>query len=292
MIIAVAGGKRGSGKTTIATNLALALLSSSKSDDISHKHIAFADCDVMSPNAAGLLNPRITHTSPVETMIPVIDADKCTLCGRCVDVCVYHALAMIRDEILFFDELCLGCDSCRLCCSDKAIGRGSRQIGTLERGRVGSMIFIQGTLDVGRSLPETVIHQAKDSLKPRKDQVTIIDAPDGASSMLFETLRGCDYCLLVAESTRFGLYDLQRTVGIARDTMGIPVGLALVHTSQEDSLVNAYCEQANIPILMHLSHDQQIVQAQLQGIPLNIALPEYQDSFLTLYRRIVEEITQ
>ena len=292
MIIAVAGGKRGSGKTTIATNLALAILSSSRSGDIPQKQIAFGDCDAMSPDAAGLLNPRITHTSPVETMIPVIDAETCTLCGRCVDVCVYHALVMVRDEILFFDELCLGCDSCRLCCSDKAIKRGSRQIGVLEKGRVGSMPFVQGTLDVGRSLPETVIRQVKNSLQPRKDQVIVIDAPDGGSSTLFETLRGCDYCLLVAESTRFGLYDLQRAASIARDTLGIPIGVALVHTNQKDGLVDTYCEQADIPILMRLSQDQQIAQAHLQDIPLSDPTPGYPERFLALYRRIVEEMTQ
>jgi len=199
MIISIASGKGGTGKTTVAINLALAL-----SDAQSLK---FLDCDVEEPNAHFFLKPKLSQKIPVSIPIPEINEEKCDLCGKCSEICEYNALAVLKDTVLVFAELCHGCGGCTLLCPKKAITEKDRPIGIMEIGSSGKINFIHGKLNIGEVMSPPLIREVKKQIKP--SETVIIDAPPGTSCPVIETVKGSDFSLLVTEPTPFGLNDQQ-----------------------------------------------------------------------------------
>ncbi|HEO71665.1 MAG TPA: 4Fe-4S dicluster domain-containing protein, partial [Candidatus Hydrogenedentes bacterium] len=236
MKLAIASGKGGTGKTTVAVSLALSLASAAVSP-------LFLDCDVEEPNAALFLRPEITARRDVGLLIPVVDTARCTACGRCAEVCEYHAITVIGKQVLVFPELCHGCGSCTRQCPEGAIHEALNVMGTLERGRVGAVEFFQGTLNVGEAMAVPVIRQLKQWAIPPDagDRPVILDAPPGASCPVVETMRGADAVLLVTEPTPFGLHDLRVAVEVARDELGLPVAVVVNRDGVGDAGVDAYC---------------------------------------------------
>jgi len=292
MIITIASGKGGTGKTTVAVNLALTLMGASEMTP-QRKRIAFADCDVEEPNAALFLHPLLREKRDVSVMIPEVDEETCTYCGRCAEVCQYHAIAVIREKVLVFRELCHGCGSCTLECPVGAIHEVPYVIGIVEKGRVGSMTFVQGIMNIGVPMAPPIIRAAKSwALTVDHDQLTLIDAPPGTSCSMVECLRGCDYALMVTEPTPFGLHDLKLAVEVAHKELGLPVGVVINRDGIGDSGVEDFCRDEGIPILMRIPLDRRIAEAYSEGTPMVQALPEYRDRFLDLYRRIFEEVAE
>ena len=214
MQIAVASGKGGTGKTTVATSLALSLTDSHP--------VQFLDCDVEAPNGHIFLNPEINRQEPAVIRIPKIDPDRCSLCGKCVEVCQFHALAKVGKTILVFPQLCHGCGSCTWNCPEGAIEEIPNPIGMLESGlSIAGFPFSRGILTISEPMSTPIIRQLKRWESPSKGDTIILDAPPGASCSVVETLRRCDFALLVTEPTPFGLHDLKQMLGILRD-MNIP----------------------------------------------------------------------
>jgi MinD superfamily P-loop ATPase len=304
MIIAVASGKGGTGKTTVATSLALATsmdarhgLDGAGSVEPANHHpelaaeLLFLDCDVEEPNAALFLKPRLDHREEVGILIPDVDLDRCTYCGRCCEVCVWHAIAVVGSRVLIFPELCHGCGSCTLNCPEGAIYEVLHVMGSLESGRAGPIAFGHGTLDVGEAMAVPIIRQLKAKHGSGQEHgVTILDASPGTSCPVVETMRGADFVLLVTEPTPFGLHDLRLTVQVARDELGLPVGVVVNRDGVGDAGVDHYCESEGIPILMRIPLDRRIAEAISGGEALVQALPEYRPRFMELYDRIVDEL--
>ncbi len=292
MIITIASGKGGTGKTTVAVNLALSLMGASGTTP-QRKRIAFADCDVEEPNAALFLHPLLRERRDVSVMIPEVDEETCTYCGRCAEVCQYHAIAVVREKVLVFRELCHGCGSCALECPVGAIHEVPYIIGVVEKGRVGSMTFVHGIMNIGVPMAPPIIRAAKSwALAADHDQLTLIDAPPGTSCSMVECLRGCDYALMVTEPTPFGLHDLKLAIEVAHKELGLPVGVVINRDGIGDSGVEDFCRDEGIPILMRIPLDRRIAEAYSEGTPIVQALPEYRDKFLDLYRRILEEVAE
>jgi len=286
MIIAVASGKGGTGKTTVATNLALALMSTKK-----EQKLVFADCDVEEPNAALFLNPLFRDKEEVSIKVPKVDADLCTYCGRCAEVCQYNAIAVIKQNVLVFEELCHGCGSCTLECPEGAIREVPNVIGTVERGRVGSMDFVHGLMNIGVPMAPPIIRKVKAWATGKdKERLLIIDAPPGTACPVVEALRGSDYALMVTEPTPFGLHDLRIAVQVAREELKIPVGVVINRDGVGDTGVEDYCHDNEIPILMRIPLERRIAEAYSDGQPMVAAFPEYRDRFLALYQDILEEV--
>ena len=284
MIIAVASGKGGTGKTTVATSLALSLAADSTG-------LLFLDCDVEEPNAALFLKPRLDHREEVGILIPEVDFDRCTYCGRCAEVCVWHAIAVVGRKVLVFPELCHGCGSCTLNCPEGAIHEVLHVMGSLESGQAGPIAFGHGILNVGEAMAVPIIRQLKAKHKADPDGgVIILDASPGTSCPVVETMRGADFVLLVTEPTPFGLHDLRLTVQVARDELGLPVGVVVNRDGVGDAGVDEYCAAQGIPILMRIPLDRRIAQAISGGKTLVEALPEYRPHFLELYKRIAREV--
>jgi MinD superfamily P-loop ATPase len=305
MIIAVASGKGGTGKTTVATSLALAITGDGQEardrPDRSAEFTSyqpepgagalFLDCDVEEPNAALFLQPRLDHCEEVGILIPEVDFDRCTYCGRCAEVCVWHAIAVVGHKVLIFPELCHGCGSCTLNCPENAIYEVPYMMGSLESGHAGPIAFGHGILNVGEPMAVPIIRQLKAKhMAGRDDAVMILDASPGTSCPVVETMRGADFVLLVTEPTPFGLHDLRLAVQVARDELGLPVGVVVNRDGVGDAGVDEYCAAEGIPILMRIPLDRRIAEAISGGEALVEALPEYRPRFLDLAERIGGEL--
>jgi MinD superfamily P-loop ATPase len=303
MIIAVASGKGGTGKTTVATSLALAVAATDwrnptdQSVHSAHYHpepgegLLFLDCDVEEPNAALFLKPGLNRRKEVGIPIPEVDFDRCTYCGRCAAVCAWHAIAVVGRKVLIFPELCHGCGSCTLNCPEEAIHEVLHVMGSLESGQAGPIAFGHGVLNVGEAMAVPIIRQLKAKHMANAGHgVTILDASPGTSCPVVETMRGADFVLLVTEPTPFGLHDLRLTVQVARDELGLPVGVVINRDGVGDVGVDEYCAAEGIPILMRIPLDRRIAEAISGGEALVEALPEYRPRFLDLYEQIVGEL--
>ncbi len=280
MITAVASGKGGTGKTTVAVSLALSL---------SAKAPLFLDCDVEEPNAALFLNPAIDERREVGQMIPKVDLELCTACGRCAEVCQFNAIAVVGKKVLVFPELCHACGSCALNCPTEAITEELDVTGVIERGTNGRIEFAQGILNVGEAMAVPIIHQLKRWVIPAspESRPVILDAPPGNACPVVEVMQGADFVLLVTEPTPFGLHDLRQAVEVARDEMGLSVGVVINRDGVGDKGVDAYCEAEGVPILMRIPIERRIAEAYSDGVPLVAALPEYGERFRALYADVV-----
>jgi MinD superfamily P-loop ATPase len=290
MIIAIASGKGGTGKTTVATSLALSIAEQESSDP---PGLLFLDCDVEEPNAALFLEPRLTGREEVGIPIPRVDAEKCTYCGRCAEVCVWHAIAVVGEKVLIFPELCHGCGSCNLNCPEGAISEVLNVMGMLEWGPAGPIEFAQGTMDVGQAMSVPIIRQLKMEHVPASDnRVAILDAQPGTACPVVETMRDADFVLMVTEPTPFGLHDLRLAVQVARDELGLPVGVVVNRDGIGDAGVDEYCAAEDIPILMRIPLERRIAEAISDGQVLVEALPEYRQAFQDLYRGIARLVAR
>jgi len=275
MIISVASGKGGTGKTLVATSLALSLKDSGK--------VLLLDCDVEEPNDHVFLNPKITNSKTVSILVPKVDESKCTYCGKCAEVCAYHAIAVLGNHVLTFPQLCHGCGACSYLCPEKAISEESRETGVVEWGYSDGLKFVQGKLTVGEAMAPPVIRKVKEYVD--NGSTVIVDVPPGTSCPVVEAVKCSDCCLLVTEPTPFGLNDLALAIETVRE-LGIPCGVVLNRAGVGDNKVEEYCKKENIPILLTIPLDTEIARLYSRGIPLVEGLPQWRGSFLKLFDRI------
>jgi MinD superfamily P-loop ATPase len=287
MKIAIASGKGGTGKTTVATSLVLSI---PVDEPAGLKPPLFLDCDVEEPNAALFLKPTLDNREEVGISIPRVDLKECIYCGRCAEVCVWHAIAVVGQKVLIFPELCHGCGSCTLNCPEDAITEVLHVMGTLASGHAGSIGFAQGVLDVGQAMAVPIIRQLKSRYLTAEnaDRVVILDAQPGTSCPVVETMRGADFVLLVTEPTPFGLHDLRLAVQVARDELGLALGVLVNRDGIGDAGVDEYCAAEGIPILMRIPLDRRIAEAISRGRTLVEAKSEYRGVFYELYREIAQ----
>jgi MinD superfamily P-loop ATPase len=280
-MVSVASGKGGTGKTTVATNLAL-YLASDKSNQV-----RFLDCDVEEPNAHIFLKPKIERKRPVSLLVPEIDRRKCTFCGECAKVCAYNAIVVLKKEVLTFPELCHGCGGCSLLCPEHAISEKERSIGVLEEGRAGSMEFIQGRLNIGEPMATPLIRAVKKTINPQG--ITLVDVPPGTSCPVIESIRGSDFCLLVTEPTPFGMNDLKLAVELLKE-LKIKHGVLINRAGIGDDTTRDYCRREGVPILAEIPFDREIAVLYSRGIPLWKNGEHYQKIFCDLWNFISQKI--
>jgi MinD superfamily P-loop ATPase len=286
MIITVASGKGGTGKTTVAVSLALSLVAENGGNESIPP--LFVDCDVEEPNAALFLHPEIEVQKDVELLIPEVDLTTCTYCGICADICRYHAITVVGEKVLVYPDLCHGCGSCMLNCPEESIQEVVEVLGVVERGKIAEVSFGQGILKVGKAMSPPIIGELKRWTLPKagNGRLIVLDAPPGASCPVVETMRGSDFVLLVTEPTPFGLHDLRLAVQLSRDELNLPIGVVINRDGIGDNGVEDFCVEEEIPILLRIPYQRQIAEAGAEGIPLVEALPEYRTHFIELYASI------
>ena len=281
MIISVASGKGGTGKTLVATSLALSLKD--------RHRVQLLDCDVEEPNDHIFLKPTITRNEAVCLPVPKVNEKKCNYCGKCAEVCAYNAIAVFAKHVLVFPELCHGCGACSYFCPEKAITEEAKKMGIVESGQSDGIAFVQGRLIVGEAMPVPVIRKVKDYAN--RDGIVIIDVSPGTSCPVVQSIKGSDFCLLVTEPTPFGLNDLVLAVETVRE-LGIPCGVVINRAGTGDTKVEKYCLKENIPVLLTIPMDTGIARLYSRGITLVEGIPKCKESFLDLFENIRELVDE
>jgi len=266
MTLAIASGKGGTGKTTVAVNLALA----------AQRPVQLLDTDVEEPNAHLFLKTENIRQKVVTRPIPVIDKNRCDGCGLCSRFCAFNALFACGEAPFLNAAMCHGCGGCMRICPQKAIHEEESRLGVIETSTRGTITLIQGRLDVGMALAPPLIRAVRD--ESREDGLVIIDAPPGTSCPVLASVRGADRVALVAEPTPFGLNDMTLALDVMRDRK-LPFGVIINRAVPNDAYVRPYCEKENIRIFAEIPDDRRIAEAYAEGIPLIEALPEYRPLF-------------
>jgi MinD superfamily P-loop ATPase len=282
MLLTIASGKGGTGKTTVATNLAVCFADLGRSVDL-------LDCDVEEPNCHFFLRPEQTVQTPVNVAIPVVRNDVCTGCGECAEICQFNALACLPQEVMVFPELCHSCAGCWLVCPEEAIAPGERAIGEIEQGQVRGVCLIQGRLRVGEAVAPPLIRRVIAAADGA--DLTIIDAPPGTSCPVVAAVQPCDYAILVTEPTPFGLNDLILAVEMVRK-LGRPFGVILNRADSGDRRVHDYCHEQGIRLLMEIPHDLRIAEAYSRGRLAIDVRPQLQGELAALLPQIEAAIEE
>ena len=268
MIVSIASGKGGTGKTTVAVNLALSL-----------KDIQLLDCDVEEPNVHLLLHPKINEEKSVYVSTPQVNEKLCDHCGKCSEFCEFNALFVTPEKVLFFTELCHSCGGCLLVCPKNAITEKNVEIGVIKKGAIEGVELVYGELNVGEPMAVPVIKDVKKQIKSNK--TVIIDSPPGASCPVIESVHGSDYCLLVSEPTPFGLHDLKIMVQVLKG-LNIPFGVIVNCAGIGDKKIYDYCEEKDVPILLEIPFQRRIAELYSRGIPFVVEMPEWRREFRLL----------
>jgi MinD superfamily P-loop ATPase len=254
MKIAIASGKGGTGKTTVAVNLAVTAARGGAA-------VTYFDCDVEEPNGHIFLRPDITETSPVRALVPVVDNAMCTRCGECGRICRFSAIVSLGGEVLTFHELCHHCGGCALVCPAGAISEEEETIGELEEGAAGAVRFVHARLGVGVPTAPPVVRAVK---KRIGEGLSILDSPPGTSCPVVETVRDADFAALVTEPTPFGLNDLRLAVDMLR-VLGVPFGVVINRAGSGDLSVYEYCREEEIDVLAEIPDRRRIAEMYSRG---------------------------
>jgi MinD superfamily P-loop ATPase len=264
MRVAVASGKGGTGKTTLAVCLARELSERGE-------RVTYVDCDVEEPNGHIFLKPTFDERAPVRLLVPSLEAGGCTGCGRCSEFCQFNAIQSVRDTVLVFPNLCHGCGGCVLACPEGVLREVAHEIGVVERGRADGVNVVRGTLAVGKPLAVPVVRAARAAAP--EGGFTIIDAPPGTACPAVAAVRGVDRVILVAEPTPFGLNDLDLAVRMVRE-LGLPSSVVVNRCDVGGPGVRQFADGVGVPVVAEIPHDRAVAEAYARGeMPHRVSRP-------------------
>ncbi len=279
MRIAIASGKGGTGKTTVASNLAFVARESGR-------RVTLVDCDVEEPNLHIFMHPRIENAGEFALPVPVVDEEKCTGCGKCDEACQFSAIVVLGRKVVTFYELCHSCGGCTLACPEEAITEKPRKTGAVEEGDADGVRFLQARLNVGEPMATPLIRELKRRLP--EDGLSILDSPPGTACSVIESVKGADYLLLVTEPTPFGLHDLTLAVGMAR-ALSVRTGVVINRADSGDGRVRDYCRAEGLELLLEIPDDRRVAESYSRGELAAQAVEGYRERFEGLLRSIEEK---
>jgi MinD superfamily P-loop ATPase len=268
MRLAIASGKGGTGKTTVALGMALVA-----------ETATLLDCDVEEPDDHLFLGGRGDLVE--EVMIPVarVDEDRCTHCGDCARACVFGALAVLKEEVMVVDMQCHGCGVCGLVCPEDAISEEGRRIGEITLRERDGLSLYSGFLDIGQPLATPLIKRLKEVVPD--DGLQILDSPPGTACPVVETIHGVDHCILVTEPTPFGLFDLSMAVDMVRE-LDVPFSVVINRNREGYPKLNNYLEEEGIQVRMRIPDSMEIAKMYSRGLHFVEAMPKWRERFIRL----------
>ncbi len=269
----------GTGKTTVATNLALSIACMGKK-------VQYVDCDVEEPNGHIFLKPAIEKSWAVTVAVPEVNMDKCTACGKCSELCQYSAIVSFKKNVLTFEQLCHSCGGCMLVCPTNAIKEKQKEIGCIDMGASNGIGFVQGRLQIGDVRSPALIRQVRQ--RTAAEGTVIIDVPPGTSCPVIEAVKGVDFVLLVTEPTPFGLNDLKLAVGMVRE-LKLPFAVVINRSDLGDDKVRQYCRAEEIEVALEIPDDRRIAETYSRGDMVFDVLDEYKKHFADLRKYIKEK---
>ncbi|MBN1758046.1 MAG: ATP-binding protein [Chitinispirillaceae bacterium] len=281
MKIAVASGKGGTGKTTVAANLSYFLGQRGV-------QVSYFDCDVEEPNGHLFLQPQFSKHASAGIPVPVIDEAKCTSCGECVRFCEFKALVRLGETVMVFPELCHGCGGCMLLCPEKAITEQFREIGTVESGSAGAVGFIHGRLRVGEAMSPPLIREVLKTALPQ-ETVAVIDAPPGTTCPVIAAIRNADFVLLVTEPTPFGLNDLGLALDMVRE-LNLPHGVVINRDDRDTTAADRFCTDRKVDLIGRIPDDRRIAELYSRGEMIVSSVPEMEKLFSELWQTLLRKI--
>jgi len=281
MIVAVASGKGGTGKTTVAASLAW----------VWDRPVAAVDLDVEEPNLHLFLKPDIAGRETAAMEVPVADESKCTYCRACADLCQFKAITVLGQVLLTFPEMCHGCGGCIAVCPEKALSPGARELGEVLWGQAdGRIAFFMGRLRVGEAMSPPLMRAVTAKLSEQPAPAfadVVIDAPPGTSCPAIAAVLPSDLILLVTEPTPFGFHDF-RLAHEAFRPLQKPMAAVINRAGLGERSIYDYCRSADIPILAEIPFDRRIAEAYSHGRIVAAALPELNSLFAGLVPRLRE----
>lgn len=275
MRIAVLSGKGGAGKTFVSVNLACAAESA-----------IYVDCDVEEPNGHLFLKPDIRVKQAVTVAVPNVDFNKCVRCRKCVSICRYNALALLKNKLMVFYEVCHCCGGCSLLCPEKAITEKQREIGTIEEGISDNVTVYTGCLNTGEVSGVPIIKKLMGKLP--KQETVIIDCPPGSSCTVMESIREADYCVLVAEPTLFGVHNLSMVHDLV-SLFNKPFGVVINKYTSGDNPADQFCKEKNISILAQIPYDEKLGKLNSNGLIAVREDKQFNELFKMLLYKLAKE---
>ncbi len=278
MRLAIASGKGGTGKTTIAVNLAVWLSRQGR-------NVSLVDCDVEEPNVHYFLEPQWHYSQTQSVEVPNIDTDACLgqECLKCVQECRFNALIWMLRSVMVFPELCHSCGLCSYICPVQAVFSAQREIGLLRQGQSRGLQISGGVLRIGEAMAPPLIRRVLDAAPGA--EVEIIDAPAGGSCPVIEAVRGADFVLLVAEPTPFGLHDFQLAVQLMHK-LGLPFAAVVNRSGMGDSSLEDYALQEGIEILARFPYSREAARAYSQGLLHLEVKHDFQEIYYALWQNL------
>lgn len=280
MNIAIASGKGGTGKTTLAASLAAWCARKGMAT-------AILDCDVEEPDANLFVGAPVASAEPAHVLIPKVDDDLCTGCGECERICAYSAIVLIKGLPLVLPEMCHSCGGCYLVCPERAIHEVEKRIGVVESGAAGELLYAGGRLDLGEPMSPPLIREVKKQ-HPGAD-VKVLDCPPGTSCPVVESVRGSDFIVLVTEPTPFGLNDLKLAVAMAR-ALGVPFGVVINRDGTGNAGVRDYCAAEGIDVVASIPYSRELAVAYALGKAVPCMLEAHDETLAELFSRVSRNV--
>ncbi len=281
MKIAIASGKGGTGKTTLATNLAAYL-----AEEV---EVGLVDLDVEEPNSGLFIKGELVHEEDKYKMIPEWEEDPCTLCGLCQEVCNFHAVIQLIDQIMLFSELCHSCYACSELCPTSALPMVPQKMGEMKHYRNGNLSFVESRLDIGQEQAVPLIAQTKEYIETNfsEKMIKLYDSPPGTSCPVIEVTKDVDFVILVTEPTPFGLHDLKLAVDTMRQ-LNKKFGVVLNRHGIGNDDVLDFCQEDNIPVLARIPNDRRVAELYSRGELVYQKVPEVRQQLIKIRDHMLE----